>query len=80
MIITIIKGVNMNKNKLLQAMLIASLVLTGCGNSEKDAHKDDDNKAVSQAKDVSKEEVKEDGAEQNSSTVKIKIFMVKLSS
>lgn len=62
----------MNKNKLLQAMLIASLVLTGCGNSGKDAPKADENKEVSQAQDVSKEEVKEDEAEQSSSTVKIK--------
>ena len=62
----------MNKNKLLQAMLIASLVLTGCGNSGKDAHKADENKEVSQAQGVSKKEVKEDEAEKSSSTVKIK--------
>lgn len=62
----------MNKNKLLQAMLIASLVLTGCGNSGKDEPKDDENKKVSQAQGVSKKEVKEDEAEQSSSTVKIK--------
>lgn len=62
----------MNKNKLLQTMMIASLVLTGCGNSGKDVPKSDENKEVSQAQDVSKEEVKEDEAEQSSSTVKIK--------
>ncbi len=63
----------MNKNKLLRAMLVASLVLTGCGNSGEEAPKAEENKEAIQTDESSNlEDSKNEEAKESSDTVKIK--------